>query len=335
MFALQAINYANNQSRAKALLDELHNIPSTAPSGQSPRFESIQADVGDRAAIQKLVQETITKFGRLDVVVSNAGWTRVTNFQNLDEGMEDEDWDRCFLYNVKSHLWIMHASKAHLEETEGAFVTTASVAGVKPSGSSLPYSVTKAAAIHLSKALAVICSPKIRVNSVSPGLLLTEWGMKFGPEKIEKATEATKLKRLATVEVLQPRVLALRRQLTGDAGRGGPGTGARDDEVDDGPEPGGRQRYIALAVLCNDPDKGTKNDCQPREYEVQHLRQTATCTTFLKRVLLSSRQRICLFLHLPGDCRMLCRTTSFAPQRSLDTYQEHGERNLGHTGVYS
>lgn len=115
--------------------------------------------------------------------------------------MLDEDWDRCFLYNVKSHLWLMHAAKEALEHSEGAFITTASVAGVKPSGSSLPYAVTKAAAIHLSKALAVICSPKIRVNSVSPGLLLTEWGLKFGEEKIQAATNATKLKRLATVEV--------------------------------------------------------------------------------------------------------------------------------------
>lgn len=148
-----------------------------------------------------MVQDAVSQFGRLDCVVSNAGWTRVTNFQNLDEGMVDQDWDRCFLYNVKSHLWLMHASRPYLEESEGSFVTTASVAGVKPSGSSLPYSVTKAAAIHLSKALATICSPKIRVNSVSPGLLLTDWGLSFGPEKIEKATKATKLQRLATVEV--------------------------------------------------------------------------------------------------------------------------------------
>lgn len=108
---------------------------------------------------------------------------------------------RCFLYNVKAHLFLLHAAKPHLEETEGAFITTASVAGVKPSGSSLPYSVTKAAAIHLSKALAVICSPKIRVNSVSPGLLMTEWGMQFPEEKREAARKATKLGRFATVEV--------------------------------------------------------------------------------------------------------------------------------------
>lgn len=67
--------------------------------------------------------------------------------------------DKCFLYNVKSHLWLLHASKPHLTSTAGAFITTASLAGVKPSGSSLPYSVTKAAAIHLTKGLAVICGP--------------------------------------------------------------------------------------------------------------------------------------------------------------------------------
>ena len=139
--------------------------------------------------------------GRLDVVVSNAGWTRITNIANLDEGMIDEDWDKCFLYNVKSHLWLAYAARSELDKTEGAFITTASIAGVKPSGSSLPYCVTKAAAVHLSKALAVICAPKIRFNSVSPGLLLTEWGMKFPEEKREKSRNNTLLKRLATVEV--------------------------------------------------------------------------------------------------------------------------------------
>lgn len=139
--------------------------------------------------------------GRIDAVISNAGWTRVTNFANLEEGMLEEDWDKCLLFNVKSHLWLAYAARSHLEDTGGAFVTTASVAGVKPSGSSLPYSVSKAALIHLSKGLAVILAPKIRVNSISPGLMLTEWGLSFPPEKIKKSTENSKLKRLATVEV--------------------------------------------------------------------------------------------------------------------------------------
>ncbi|RFU31085.1 hypothetical protein B7463_g5233, partial [Scytalidium lignicola] len=65
---------------------------------------------------------------------------------------------------------------ANLDLVNGVFIATASVAGVKPSGSSLPYAVTKAALIHLIRSLAVISAPKVRVNSVSPGVLLTDWG---------------------------------------------------------------------------------------------------------------------------------------------------------------
>ena len=155
--------------------------------------------------------------GRLDVVVSNHGWTRLTNFNNLSEGLIDEDWDKCFAYNVKSHLWLMAECREELDKNEGCFITTASVAGVKPSGSSLPYAVTKAAQIHLAKSLAVICSPRVRVNSVSPGLMLTEWGMKFPEAKREASRNNTKLKRLATVEDVadQIRTLALSRSVTG------------------------------------------------------------------------------------------------------------------------
>ena len=77
--------------------------------------------------------------GRLDVVVSNGGWTRFSNFADLEDGVEEADWDRCFNMNVKSHLWLIHAAKRHLKETGGAFITTASLAGVIPSGSSLVY----------------------------------------------------------------------------------------------------------------------------------------------------------------------------------------------------
>ena len=195
------INYANNAARAQSFIEELNKIPSNASTSESPRFHAIKADVGDKLAIKSLVEETVSTMGRLDVVVSNAGWTRITDFMNFDEGVVDEDWDKCFLYNVKSHLWLAHAAHKELEKTEGSFVTTASVAGVKPSGSSLPYAVTKAAAIHLSKSLANILAPKVRVNSVAPGLLLTEWGMKFSEEQREKSRNSTKLKRLATVEV--------------------------------------------------------------------------------------------------------------------------------------
>lgn len=131
------INYASNKTRADELLTELHQIPSTHNDPQLPRFHLLKGDVGDEGDLQNLVRETMEVMGRLDVVVSNGGWTRLTNFTNLDENVVGEDWDKCFKYNVKSHLFLMHAARKHLEDTQGAFLLTTSIAGVKPSGSSL------------------------------------------------------------------------------------------------------------------------------------------------------------------------------------------------------
>ncbi|KAF2102272.1 NAD(P)-binding protein [Rhizodiscina lignyota] len=212
------INYANNAARADSLLKELSSIPSTTPNAlPSPRFHAVKADVGVKSSVQSLVSETLSTMGRLDVVISNAGWTRLTNFMDFADGTVEEDWDKCFVYNVKTHLWLMEAARDSLTQNEGSFISTSSVAGVKPGGSSLPYSVTKAAQIHLAKGLSVICSPKVRVNSVSPGLMLTEWGLKFPEKKREAATNNTKLKRLPTVEDVadQVRTLALSKSMTG------------------------------------------------------------------------------------------------------------------------
>jgi NAD(P)-dependent dehydrogenase (short-subunit alcohol dehydrogenase family) len=59
------------------------------------------------------------------------------NFQDLDENVEESDWDMCFNFNVKTHLFLFHAAKPHLEKSEGSFLTTASLAGVTPGGSSM------------------------------------------------------------------------------------------------------------------------------------------------------------------------------------------------------
>ncbi|THW04479.1 NAD(P)-binding protein [Aureobasidium pullulans] len=195
------INYSSNTSRADALIAELQNSVKESATNTSDYFIAVKADMGDRDSVKRLVEETYQKMGRIDVVVSNAGWTKMRDFLNLDDGVYEEDWDRCFQINVKSHLWLFHAARPYLHETEGAFVTTASVAGIKPSGSSLPYAVTKAAQIHLVKSLAVIAAPKIRVNAVAPGVLLTEWGLSFPEEKLKAVKEQNRLKRFATVEV--------------------------------------------------------------------------------------------------------------------------------------
>ncbi|KAK1979365.1 short chain dehydrogenase [Colletotrichum cereale] len=204
------INYSNNVERAETLVEELKKSAGS-------EVLAIKADLGNRDDISRLVDETVEAMGRLDVVFSNGGWTRLRDIMNLDDNVVEDDWDRCFNMNVKSHLWLMHAAKKHLDETEGAFITTASVAGVGVNGSSMAYSVTKAAQIHLAKALAVAAAPRIRVNSVSPGLLLTDWAERFSDEEKAGHIQQTKIKRAVTVEDVAEQVytLAKSRSITG------------------------------------------------------------------------------------------------------------------------
>lgn len=213
------VNYFSRPEKANEVIKECESIPPQYSSSSGPRFHTIQGDMGKRSDIEKLVTETVDTMGRLDVVVSNQGWTKVTNFFDLEDNLDEEMWDKCFNYNVKSHLYLFHAAKPHMEANEegGSFVTVASLAGVRPSGSSLPYSVTKAAEIHLTKGLAIICGPRIRCNSISPGLMMTEWGQKFPDAKIKATTEKGALKSLANVDDVadQVRSMVMSKSMTG------------------------------------------------------------------------------------------------------------------------
>jgi len=130
------VNYASNHVRAKDVLQEL--ILRAMQPHQTLEFNIIQADVTKKSEIERLVAETVEwSGGRLDAVVSNAGWTKFANFNDLDDNVDEEVWDKCYAANVKSHLFLCHAAKKYLEQAKGAFVMTSSVAGVKPSGSSI------------------------------------------------------------------------------------------------------------------------------------------------------------------------------------------------------
>jgi len=80
------------------------------------------------------------------------------------------------------------------------FIVTSSIAGTRPSGSSMPYSVTKAAQLHLMRCFASTQGPKIRVNAVLPGLLLTEWGQLYGETMVKRLEERAWLKKVTDLE---------------------------------------------------------------------------------------------------------------------------------------
>jgi NAD(P)-dependent dehydrogenase (short-subunit alcohol dehydrogenase family) len=189
-----AINYAYSEGRAEELA-------TLVASQFNVKTIKLQGDVSEEESCKRLVTETFKQLGGLDIVVSNAGWTRIINFADLDE-VQVEDFDKCYSMNVKSHFYLFRAAKPYFDNNPegGSFLITGSIAGLKPGGSSIPYSITKAASIHLTKCLAKSHGPKSRVNIVCPGLLLTEWGFKFGPERIAHIENSLPLKQTCSVE---------------------------------------------------------------------------------------------------------------------------------------
>lgn len=131
------INYNSNSERADKVLAELPGLSPLPAEVQSDAFAAIKADLASREDIKRLVEATFEKMGRLDVLFSNGGWTKARDLSSIDDNVFEEEWDMAFNVNVKSHLWLMHAARKYLDETEGAFITTSSLAGVSHSGSSL------------------------------------------------------------------------------------------------------------------------------------------------------------------------------------------------------
>ena len=127
----------------------------------------IQADVAKSADWARLVAETTAQFGRLDIVVNNAGWThRRKPYLEVTEA----EFDKVYAVNVKSvYLSAIHALPALRKQGGGCFVNIASTAGVRPRPGLTVYNSSKGAVIVMSKSMAAEFGPdKVRVNCVNP-----------------------------------------------------------------------------------------------------------------------------------------------------------------------
>ena len=134
----------------------------------------LQADISDRDQARRLIDQTVERFGRLDVLVNNAGWTTRVDHGDL-AGMTDEIFMRTFEVNVFGTWWVTKAAIPHLRNVDdGNIVNITSVAGLRPVGSSIAYSMSKAALNQMTQLLAKSYGP-IRVNAVAPGLVDTPW----------------------------------------------------------------------------------------------------------------------------------------------------------------
>lgn len=137
----------------------------------------VQADVTVEAQARALVDAAVARFGRLDIMINNAGATRFIDFSDLD-GLTEEVWDSLHALNVKGAFWCCRAAAKVMQgQAEGgAMINLVSMAGLRPSGSSIAYCVAKAGEVHLTLCLAKALAPSIRVNAIAPGFIdETRW----------------------------------------------------------------------------------------------------------------------------------------------------------------
>jgi ketoreductase RED2 len=169
----------------------------------------VRADISDQAQGHALVDRTIERFGRIDVLVNNAGWTTVVPHDDLD-ALTDEILRRTFDVNVFGTWWLTKAAMPHLRQApDPNVVMVTSIAGIRPTGSSIAYAMTKAALNHLTLLLAKSCGP-VRVNAVAPGLVATPWTADWG-DRHAAVERIAPLHRSATPDDCAEAVVALVR----------------------------------------------------------------------------------------------------------------------------
>ncbi|GAC1611748.1 MAG: SDR family oxidoreductase [Mycobacteriales bacterium] len=135
----------------------------------------IQADLGQDGQARSLVEQVLQAHGRLDVLVNNAGTTEVIAHQDL-AAATPEIWRRLYELNVIAPFVLITAAEQALRAAApGCVINVTSLAGVRPTGSSIPYAASKAALNHTTRLLAKALGPAIRINAVAPGLVDTPW----------------------------------------------------------------------------------------------------------------------------------------------------------------
>ncbi|AVT39667.1 SDR family NAD(P)-dependent oxidoreductase [Plantactinospora sp. BB1] len=178
------------------------------------RSRALAADVTDDAQVRAMAEQVVATFGRVDVLVNNAGGTRAVEHPDLD-GLTDDIWRDVLDLNLLGAFRCARAFAPALRETGGAIVNISSISGYRAGGSSIAYGVSKAAMLQLTRNLAVALAPEVRVNAVAPGTVQhTRWqpglhGEEGFAQRSAQEREVVPLRRTADPEHVAQAVLGL------------------------------------------------------------------------------------------------------------------------------
>jgi len=183
-----AIHYRSSSAPANDLAAALNRVrPDSAAV--------FQADLLDVAALPRLVESTVQRFGRLDALVNNASSFFATDLATLDTAA----WDDLVGTNLKAPLFLAQAAAPHLERSSGAIVNITDIHAERPLKGYPLYCAAKAGLLGLTRALALELGPRVRVNAIAPGAI--EWPQNqsdFPPAERAAIIDHTLLKRVGS-----------------------------------------------------------------------------------------------------------------------------------------
>lgn len=164
-------------------------------------------DVGSRESVQKLFSEVEQTYGKLDIIVNNAGITRDT----LLPRMTDEHWDEVIQTNLTScFLFCREASKIMMSARYGRIINMSSVAGLIGNPGQTNYSASKAGMIGLTRSLArELGKRKVTVNAVAPGFIESDMTQALGDELLKEVKKRIPANRLGTADDVAATVVFL------------------------------------------------------------------------------------------------------------------------------
>jgi 3-oxoacyl-[acyl-carrier protein] reductase len=199
-----ALNYSSSEAAARETAAQAEKL--------GARTLLVRCDVSDEPGVRAMLKKVEDAFGRLDVLVNNAGTTASWKPKDL-ETLSLDEWDRVFAVNVRGLFQVTRAAVPLLKAAQGCVINTASIVGVRPGPQPLPYAASKAAVVNLTKTLAWNLGPEIRVNAVAPGWMEGDWMKRMLKDKYDdlmgKRAKATPLKRVVTADDVAETMMSL------------------------------------------------------------------------------------------------------------------------------
>jgi 3-oxoacyl-[acyl-carrier protein] reductase len=185
-----AFTYLSSVEKGEALEKEL--------AAMGIKAKGYRSDASDFAAAEQLINSVVEDFGKLDVLVNNAGITK----DNLLMRMNEEMWDTVINVNLKSCFnTVKAATRTFMKQRSGSIINMTSVVGIKGNAGQSNYAASKSGIIGFTKSVALeLCSRGIRCNAIAPGFIETEMTAVLDEKMVQSWRDAIPLKRGGTTE---------------------------------------------------------------------------------------------------------------------------------------